>query len=123
LTALKHEAKFIVIDTLSASIAGMAEENSNSAMSGMIANVQRLTQMTGAAVLLVHHCGNDPSGVRAARMRCTRIRTCPSKWAARAKDRYWRWIRAVTANLQADGSRSRGSASSQSMKRSPLNPS
>lgn len=59
LTALKHDAKFIVIDTLSASIAGMAEENSNSAMAGMIANVQRLTQMTGAAVLLVHHCGND----------------------------------------------------------------
>ena len=67
LTALKHEAKFIVIDTLSASIAGMAEENSNSAMSGMIANVQRLTQMTGAAVLLVHHCGNDPKrGARGA---------------------------------------------------------
>ncbi len=67
LTALKHDAKFIVIDTLSASIAGMAEENSNSAMSGMIANVQRLTQMTGAAVLLVHHCGNDPKrGARGA---------------------------------------------------------
>ena len=67
LTALKHQAKFIVIDTLSASIAGTAEENSNSAMSGMIANVQRLTQMTGAAVLLVHHCGNDPKrGARGA---------------------------------------------------------
>lgn len=67
LTARKHDAKFIVIDTLSASIAGMAEENSNSAMSGMIANVQRLTQMTGAAVLLVHHCGNDPKrGARGA---------------------------------------------------------
>lgn len=67
LTALKHDAKFIVIDTLSASIAGMAEENSNSAMAGMIANVQRLTQMTGAAVLLVHHCGNDPKrGARGA---------------------------------------------------------
>jgi len=67
LTALNHDAKFIVIDTLSASIAGTAEENSNSAMSGMIANVQRLTQMTGAAVLLVHHCGNDPKrGARGA---------------------------------------------------------
>lgn len=66
-TALKHDAKFIVIDTLSASIAGMAEENSNTAMAGVIANVQRLTQMTGAAVLLVHHCGNDPKrGARGA---------------------------------------------------------
>ena len=68
LTALKHDAKFIVIDTLSASIAGMAEENSNSAMAGMIANVQRLTQMTGAAVLLVHHCGNDPKAGSARRV-------------------------------------------------------
>ena len=67
LTALKHDAKFIVIDTLSASIAGVAEENSNTAMAGVIANVQRLTQMTGAAVLLVHHCGNDPKrGARGA---------------------------------------------------------
>ena len=67
LTALNHDAKFIVIDTLSASIAGVAEENSNTAMAGVIANVQRLTQMTGAAVLLVHHCGNDPKrGARGA---------------------------------------------------------
>ncbi|UXC20520.1 AAA family ATPase [Comamonas squillarum] len=66
-TALKHQAKFIVIDTLSASLAGTAEENSNSAMAGMIANVQRLTRMTGAAVLLVHHSGNDPRrGARGA---------------------------------------------------------
>lgn len=66
-TALKHQAKFIVIDTLSASLAGTAEENSNSAMAGMIANIQRLTRMTGAAVLLVHHSGNDPRrGARGA---------------------------------------------------------
>lgn len=65
--ALEHEAKFIVIDTLSASIAGAADENSNSAMAGVIANVQRLKDMTGAAVLLVHHTGNDPKrGARGA---------------------------------------------------------
>lgn len=67
LTALLRKAKFIVIDTLSASMAGKADENSNSAMAGVIANVQHLAQMTGAAVLLVHHTGNDPSrGARGA---------------------------------------------------------
>lgn len=65
--ALQHGAKFIVIDTLSASIAGALEENSNSAMARVIANLQRLSQMTGAAVLIVHHTGNDPSrGARGA---------------------------------------------------------
>lgn len=58
-TALRHGAKFIVIDTLSASIAGRVDENSNTGMAGVIANLQRLTQMTGAAVLFVHHTGND----------------------------------------------------------------
>ena len=66
-TALMHEAKFIVIDTLSASIAGKVDENSNTGMAGVIANLQRLTQMTGAAVLFVHHTGNDPTrGARGA---------------------------------------------------------
>lgn len=60
-TALRHGAKFIVIDTLSASIAGKVDENSNTGMAGVIANLQRLTQMTGAAVLFVHHTGNDPT--------------------------------------------------------------
>lgn len=60
-TALRHGAKFIVIDTLSASIAGRVDENSNTGMAGVIANLQRLTQMTGAAVLFVHHTGNDPT--------------------------------------------------------------
>ena len=90
LTALKHDAKFIVIDTLSASIAGMAEENSNSAMAGMIANVQRLTQMTGAAVLLVHHCGNDPRrGARGAYA----LHANPDvsiEVGRSGEDRYWR---------------------------------
>lgn len=90
LTALKHDAKFIVIDTLSASIAGMAEENSNSAMAGMIANVQRLTQMTGAAVLLVHHCGNDPKrGARGAYA----LHANPDvsiEVGRSGEDRYWR---------------------------------
>ncbi|RYH16805.1 MAG: AAA family ATPase, partial [Alcaligenaceae bacterium] len=90
LTARKHDAKFIVIDTLSASIAGMAEENSNSAMSGMIANVQRLTQMTGAAVLLVHHCGNDPKrGARGAYA----LHANPDvsiEVGRSGEDRYWR---------------------------------
>ncbi len=66
-TALRHGAKFIVIDTLSASIAGRVDENSNTGMAGVIANLQRLTQMTGAAVLFVHHTGNDPKrGARGA---------------------------------------------------------
>lgn len=90
LTALKHDAKFIVIDTLSASLAGTAEENSNSAMSGMIANVQRLTQMTGAAVLLVHHCGNDPKrGARGAYA----LHANPDvsiEVGRSGEDRYWR---------------------------------
>lgn len=90
LTALKHDAKFIVIDTLSASIAGVAEENSNSAMAGMIANVQRLTQMTGAAVLLVHHCGNDPKrGARGAYA----LHANPDvsiEVGRSGEDRYWR---------------------------------
>ena len=90
LTALKHDAKFIVIDTLSASIAGTAEENSNSAMAGMIANVQRLTQMTGAAVLLVHHCGNDPRrGARGAYA----LHANPDvsiEVGRSGEDRYWR---------------------------------
>lgn len=90
LTALKHDAKFIVIDTLSASIAGMAEENSNSAMAGVIANVQRLTQMTGAAVLLVHHCGNDPKrGARGAYA----LHANPDvsiEVGRSGEDRYWR---------------------------------
>lgn len=90
LTALKHDAKFIVIDTLSASIAGTAEENSNSAMAGMIANVQRLTQMTGAAVLLVHHCGNDPKrGARGAYA----LHANPDvsiEVGRSGEDRYWR---------------------------------
>ena len=58
--ALKNSVKMIVIDTLSASISGTVDENSNSAMAGVIANVQRLTQLTGAAVLIVHHTGRDP---------------------------------------------------------------
>lgn len=67
LAALQHKAKCIFIDTLSASIAGAAEENSNSAMAGVIANMQRLTQLTGAAVVIVHHTGNDPKrGARGA---------------------------------------------------------
>jgi hypothetical protein len=90
LTALKHDAKFIVIDTLSASIAGMAEENSNTAMAGVIANMQRLTQMTGAAVLLVHHCGNDPRrGARGAYA----LHANPDvsiEVGRSGEDRYWR---------------------------------
>lgn len=90
LTALKHDAKFIVIDTLSASIAGVAEENSNTAMAGVIANVQRLTQMTGAAVLLVHHCGNDPKrGARGAYA----LHANPDvsiEVGRSGEDRYWR---------------------------------
>ncbi|QIL84317.1 AAA family ATPase (plasmid) [Diaphorobacter sp. HDW4A] len=101
-TALKHQAKFIVIDTLSASLAGTAEENSNSAMAGMIANVQRLTRMTGAAVLLVHHSGNDPRrGARGAYA----LHANPDvsiEVGRNGNERYWR------LNKGRDGSHTKG---------------
>lgn len=90
LTALRHHAKFIVIDTLSASIAGVVDENSNSAMAGVIANAQRLMQMTGAAVLLVHHTGNDPKrGTRGAYALRANPDVC-IEVACSGDERYWR---------------------------------
>lgn len=92
-TALQYKAKFIVIDTLSASISGKVEENSNSSMAGVIANVQRLTMLTGAAVLIVHHTGNDPSrGARGAYA----LHANPDvsiEVGRRGKEHYWRLVK------------------------------
>ena len=46
----------IVIDTLSAAIAG-ADENGAAAMSQAAASARRIAEQTGAAVLVVHHVG------------------------------------------------------------------
>lgn len=103
LAALQHMAKFIVIDTLSASIAGKVEENSNSAMAGVIANVQRLAQMTGAAVLIVHHTGNDPSrGARGAYA----LHANPDvsiQVGITGEERYWRLDKGRDSRLDTGG--------------------
>lgn len=101
--ALQHGAKFIVIDTLSASVAGKVEENSNSSMAGLIANVQRLTQMTGAAVLIVHHTGNDPKrGARGAYA----LHANPDvsiEVGRSEKDHYWRLVKGRDGKLDVGG--------------------
>lgn len=50
----------IVVDTLARAMAG-GDENSGEDMSALIANADRLRKETGAAVLLIHHCGKDAS--------------------------------------------------------------
>lgn len=101
--ALQHKAKFIVIDTLSASIAGKVEENSNSAMAGVIANVQRLAQMTGAAVLIVHHTGNDPK--RGARGAYTLLANpdVSIEVGRSQKEHYWRLVKSRDGRVDVGG--------------------
>lgn len=52
------EAVLIVIDTLAVTFGG-GDENSPGDMGQYVANVQRIRNDTGAAVLVVHHCGKD----------------------------------------------------------------
>lgn len=56
----------IVIDTLSAAIAG-ADENGSATMSQAAATARRIAEQTGAAVLLVHHVGKGPHAKAFAR--------------------------------------------------------
>lgn len=62
-TALRHKAILIVIDTLAASLAGEADENSNRDMTLLTHNAKRLAMMTGSAVLITHHTGRNPAQV------------------------------------------------------------
>jgi hypothetical protein len=52
------EVALIVIDTLASTFGG-GNENSPEDMGAYVANVQAIKGTTGAAVLLVHHCGKD----------------------------------------------------------------
>lgn len=60
LAAAKHlgDCAMIVIDTLSVTFGG-GDENSPEDMGLYVANVKRLKEETGAAVLIVHHAGKD----------------------------------------------------------------
>lgn len=51
-------AKLIIIDTLSRSIAG-ANENASEVMTAAVQAGDLIKDRTGAAVLLIHHCGKD----------------------------------------------------------------
>lgn len=48
----------VVLDTLARVMTG-GNENDSRDMSGFVANVDRIRADTGAAVLIVHHCGKD----------------------------------------------------------------
>jgi len=71
LHALQNDCKLIVIDTLSASLAGELSENSNDDMAQVLLKLYRLQRQTGASILLVHHSGHDGSNERgASALRC-----------------------------------------------------
>ena len=71
LQALQNHCKLIVIDTLSASLAGELSENSNNDMAQVLLKLYRLQRQTGASILLVHHSGHDGSNERgASALRC-----------------------------------------------------
>lgn len=48
----------VVLDTLARVMVG-GDENDGREMSGFIANVDRIRAETGAAVIIIHHCGKD----------------------------------------------------------------
>lgn len=55
-----HDAKVIIIDTLNRAAPG-ADENSSTGMGAIIKASERLQDLTGALVLLIHHTGKDAS--------------------------------------------------------------
>jgi archaellum biogenesis ATPase FlaH len=57
--ALK-DVSMIVVDTLAVTFGG-GDENSSEDMSRYVSNMKRIKAETGAAVLMVHHCGKDES--------------------------------------------------------------
>ena len=70
-TQVDVHQQLIVIDTLSASLAGELSENSNDDMAQVLLKLYRLQRQTGASILLVHHSGHDGSNERgASALRC-----------------------------------------------------
>lgn len=59
-TSVTHKARLIVVDTLAASLAGVADENSNRDMTLLTHHAKLLAMMTGCAVLITHHTGRNP---------------------------------------------------------------
>lgn len=55
------DCKLVFIDTLSSSLAGEGDENSNRDMSKFIHGAKLVAKATGAAVLITHHTGRDPN--------------------------------------------------------------
>lgn len=56
--AREHRAKLIIIDTLNA-VFGGADENESAAMSKARHELERLRDLSGATVLVIHHAGKD----------------------------------------------------------------
>lgn len=59
-TQIAHWAadyKFIVVDTLIATLSGRANENDNTAMGAIVNELARVAHETDAAILLIHHTG------------------------------------------------------------------
>jgi len=54
----RGEVALIVIDTLAVTFGG-GDENKSEDMGAYVANIKRIVAETGAAVLIVHHCGKD----------------------------------------------------------------
>jgi len=52
------EVVLVVLDTLAVTFAG-GNENDSADMGQYVANVQRIRGETGAAILIIHHCGKD----------------------------------------------------------------
>ena len=88
----KYSIKMIVIDTLAAALAGKVDENSNQQMAAIIDNAKRLSQMTGATVLITHHTGHDTRNERGATALRGGVDTSISI-NRRDKRRYWRVVK------------------------------
>ncbi len=64
LTRNEGEVLLIAIDTLAATFGG-GDENASADMGCYMGNIQRIAAETGAAVLVLHHCGkNEAAGMR-----------------------------------------------------------
>ncbi len=60
---MTHELRLVVIDTLATATAG-ADENSGKDMSIVLQNIARISEETGAHVMLVHHMNADGKKLR-----------------------------------------------------------
>jgi KaiC/GvpD/RAD55 family RecA-like ATPase len=54
----RGEVAAIAIDTLAVTFGG-GDENSGAAMGSYVRNIKRIIEATGAAAIIVHHCGKD----------------------------------------------------------------